>query len=150
MRGRNNCSYPFNCLEMFETVFGNEPNTIDVCSCNVSGWFTVDINATSKPSVVDDGQVLTSIEDNSFNRVRIDPSYNHKTAKKMYGTDLPASIKLLRAGSRVIKSGSLMFLLLRPQNYQICTNDTKRVGLIFLSIIPSNKCRCLNIYYKYG
>ncbi|PWU79081.1 MAG: hypothetical protein DLM72_19250 [Candidatus Nitrosopolaris wilkensis] len=103
----------------------------------------VDINATSKPSVVDDVQVLTSIEDNSS-------SIFHKTAKKMYGTDLPASIMLLRAGSRVNKSGSLMFLLLGPQNYQICTNDTRRVGLSILSIKPSNKCRCLNIYYKYG
>ena len=42
------------------------------------------------------------------------------TAQKMFGTELPNTGRLLKAGARVCKEGSLMFLLLGPKNYQIC------------------------------
>ena len=48
----------------------------------------------------------------------------------MYGTDLPRTIELLKAGARVCKIGSLMFLLLGPQNYQMCPTGIKRIGWI--------------------
>ena len=34
LRGRNNGRYPYNYLEMIETIFGPEENTIEVCSNN--------------------------------------------------------------------------------------------------------------------
>ncbi|HET7283722.1 MAG TPA: hypothetical protein VFI70_03485 [Nitrososphaeraceae archaeon] len=43
-----------------------------------------------------------------------------KIAENMYGTSIPVTEELLKAGGRVCKVGSLMFLLLGPQNYQIC------------------------------
>jgi hypothetical protein len=68
----------------------------------------------------------------------------------MYGTALPSSIKLLEAGARVCKVGSLMFLLLGPKNYQICPQGIKRIGCIALTVVPNNEFRALNIYYKYA
>src|SRR5712691_7059673 len=32
VRGRDNGSYPYNYLEMIDAIFGNEENTIEVCS----------------------------------------------------------------------------------------------------------------------
>ena len=108
VRGRGNGSYPFNYLEMIDAIFGKEYNTIEVCSGMIRKYrytscYTVDINAEAKPDLVDDGQMLSSIQDNTFNRWRCDPPYNVKSAKKMYGTNLPSSIKLLQAGARVCK-----------------------------------------------
>ena len=77
-------------------------------------------------------------------------SYNDRTAKEMYGTSLPAPIKLLQAGARVSKVGSLMFLLLGPKNYQICPQGVKRIGWIGLTVVPNNEVRSLSVYYKYA
>jgi hypothetical protein len=106
---------------MIESIFGKEGNTIEVCSGNIRKHnrmtcFTVDINPETKPDLVADGQILSSIPNNTFIRWRCDPPYNDKTAEKMYGTSLRSPIKLLRAGARVCNVGSLMFLLLGPQN----------------------------------
>jgi hypothetical protein len=78
-----------------------------------------------------------------------DPPYNISTARDMYDTELPSSLKLLKAGARVCKVGSLMFLLLGPQNYQICPAGVRRIGWIPISVVPNNEVRCLNIYLKY-
>ena len=61
--------------------------------------------------------------------------------KKCTGTSLPAPIKLLQAGARVSKVGSLMFLLLGPKNYQICPQGVKRIGWIGLTVVPNNELR---------
>ena len=62
MRGRNGRQYPFNYLEMIDTLFGKEDNTIEVCSGNVKeDCFTVDINPDTKPNLVSDGQKLDGI-----------------------------------------------------------------------------------------
>ena len=147
MRGRDGGRYPFNYLEMIDNIFGKEPNTIEVCSDDVTGCFTVDI-APTNPTVMDDAQYLNKIESDRFNRWRCDPPYNEATAKKMYGTDLPSTAKLLKAGARVCKSGSLMFLLLGPQNYQACPNGVKRIGWIAITVVPNNEIRALHIFYK--
>jgi hypothetical protein len=68
----------------------------------------------------------------------------------MYGTDLPAPLKLVKAGARVCKVGSLMFLLLGPKNYQMCPQGIKRIGWIALTVIPNNEVRSLHVYYKYA
>jgi hypothetical protein len=68
----------------------------------------------------------------------------------MYGTDLPSTKKLLKAGARICKVGSLMFLLLGPQNYQWVPEGVKRIGWISLTVVPNNEVRCLHIYYKYA
>ena len=70
-----------------------------------------------------------------------------KTASHMYGTELPNLGKLLKAGARVIKPGSLMFLLC-SQNYQICPPNVKRIGIITMTIVPNNELRACNIYEK--
>jgi hypothetical protein len=112
MRGRNGGQYPFNYLEMIDTLFGKEENTIEVCSGNVKdNCFTVDISPDTKPNLVTDGQKLTGIPDRKFSRWRCDPPNNLQTAKLMYSTELPITIRLLNAGARVCKKGSLMFLL---------------------------------------
>ena len=68
----------------------------------------------------------------------------------MYNTSLPEPIKLLKAGARVCKVGSLMFLLLGPKYYQICPQGVKRIGCIGLTVVPNNELRTLNIYYKHA
>jgi hypothetical protein len=68
----------------------------------------------------------------------------------MYGTCLPETAKSLKAGARVCKVGSLMFLLPGPVNYQICPQGVKRIGWIGLTVAPNNELRTLNIYYKYA
>lgn len=155
VRGRDNGSYPFNYLEMIDAVFGKEDNTIEVCSGMIRKYrstscYTVDINPGTNPDLVDDAQKLSSVLDNRFNRWRGDPPYNGKTAKEMYGTNLPSPIKLLQAGARVCKVGSLMFLLLGPQNYQWHPKGVKRIGCIAFTVVPNNEFRALNIYYKYA
>jgi hypothetical protein len=155
VRGRDNGSYPFNYLEMIESIFGEEENTIEVCSGNIRKHscmtcFTVDPNPETKPDLVADGQTLSSLPNNTFNRWRGDPPYNDKTAEKMYGTSLPSPIKLLKAGARVCKVGSLMFLLLGPQNYQWHPKGVKRIGCIAITVVPNNEFRALNIFYKYA
>jgi hypothetical protein len=163
VRGRNNGSYPYNYLEMIDMIFGKEDKTIEVCSGMIRKYnnnrrdnsgsdqcFTVDINPKTNPDLVEDGQTLSSISNNTFNRWRSDPPYNAETAKEMYGTCLPETAKLLKAGARVCKVGSLMFLLLGPKNYQICPQGVKRIGWIGLTVIPNNELRTLNIYYKYA
>jgi hypothetical protein len=155
LRGKGQGRYPHNYLEMINNIFGKENNVIEVCSKGVRGskdspCFTVDINPDTKPDLVDDGQVLQHVPDNKFDRWRCDPPYNQDTAQRMYQTPLPKTIDLLRAGARVCKVGSLLFLLLGPQNYQWCPAGVRRIGLIYASIVPNNETRCLNIYYKYA
>ena len=160
VRGRNNGRYPYNYLEMIDAVFGKGNNTIEVCSGMIKKYnschddhsqlFAVDINPKTNPDLVDDGQSLSSIPNNTFDRCRIDPPYNAQTARKMYGTDLPSPIKLLKAGARVCKVGSLMFLLLGPKNYQWHPKGVKRIGCIAITVVPNNEFRALNIYYKYA
>ena len=148
MRGKGGGAYPANYLQMIENIFGPEPNTIEVCSGTVSNknYFTVDINPDVKPSLVGDGQVL-GIGDNTFNRWRCDPPYNEKTARGMYNCELPSLSRLLQAGTRVVKPNSLMFLLC-SQNYQICPSNVTRIGFIYISVVPNNETRILNIYVK--
>lgn len=154
MRGRNNGSYPYKYLEMINALFGKEDNTIEVCSGRIKKHgdqcFTVDINPNTNPDLVDDAQTLSSISNNTFNRWRCDPPYRVDTAMRMYGTDLPSAVQLLKAGARVCNDGSLMFLLLGPQNYQWHPKGVKRIGCIMITIIPNNEIRCLNLFYKLG
>ena len=112
--------------------------------------FTVDINPETKPDLVADGQKLDGIPNNRFNRWRCDPPYNPETAKKMYRTGLPVTGELLKAGARVCKVGSLMFLLLGPQNYQWCPAGVKRIGWVAITVVPNNELRALHIFYKYA
>ena len=151
VRGNGGGKYPFHYLEMLEYVFGREENTIEVCSGSVAEkCVTVDLNPETNPQIVDDGQILNKIPNDIFNRWRCDPPYNENTARKMYGTDLPKPIRLLEAGARVCKKGSLMFMLLGPKNYQWHPRGTKRIAYIDMTVVPNNEVRCLNIFYKYG
>ena len=142
---------------MIDNIFGKVENTIEVCSHSVKGMkessssacFTVDINPETEPDLVGDAQTLEDISSNKFNRWRCDPPYNQKTAQKMYGTNLPITGELLKSGARVCKNGSLLFLLLGPQNYQWCPPGVKRIGWIAITIVPNNELRALHIFYKY-
>ena len=159
-RGRENGSYPYNYLEMIDRLFGEQDNTIEVCSGMIKKYnscgdgrprpFAVDINPKTNPDLVDDGQILSSIPNNMFDRCRCDPPYNAQTARKMYGTDLPSTIKLLNAATRVCKVGSLIFLLLGPKNYQCHPKGVGRIGCIPITVVPNNELRVLNIYCKYA
>ena len=148
MQSNGGGAYPTNYLSLIDSIFGAEKNTIEVCSKTVhDNCFTVDINPEHKLDLVVDGQTLEGIRDNTFSRWRCDPPYNEKTAKEMYGTDLPKLIELLKAGTRVVKPGSLMFLLC-SQDYQWHPPNTKRIGSIYISVVPNNETRVLNIYVK--
>lgn len=153
VRGKDDGRYPYNYLEMIDAIFGKEPDTIEVCARTVKPdkvrtAFTVDLNPDFQPSKVTDGQTLAGIESNRFSRWRSDPPYNMDTAKNMYNGTLPSFIKMLYAGARVCKIGSLLFLLLGPTNYQFCPPGVKRIGLVYISVIPNNETRALNIYQK--
>jgi hypothetical protein len=154
LRGKENGKYPYRYLEMLESVFGPEPNTIEVCHSivglkNNGNVFTVDINPDMNPDVVDDGQELSQVEDNSFDRYRCDPPYNAMTALEMYNTSMPDTGKLLAAGARVCKANALLFLLLGAENRQWCPFNVKRIGWIAITVVPNNEVRALNIFYKY-
>lgn len=41
---------------MIDALFGNEDNTIEVCSGSAKDCFSVDINPKTKPDLVSDGQ----------------------------------------------------------------------------------------------
>ncbi len=151
MRGKDNGQYPYCYLEMLDDLFGPSQSIIEVCSNSIQGsknLTTVDINPKYNPTFVRNGETLSRIKDNKFDRWRCDPPYNQTTAMKMYGTQLPNTYKLLDAGARVVKPGSLMFLLLGPVNYQICPKSIKRIGFIAITIVPNNELRCLHIYIK--
>lgn len=88
-QGKGEGAYPIPYLQMINDIFGNEPETIEVCSRHVkvdgiSTGFTVDVNPKFNPSFVTDGQTLAGIENNRFKRWRCDPPYNEATAYKMY------------------------------------------------------------------
>jgi hypothetical protein len=159
LRGKDGGRYPYNYLEMIDNIFGREDNTIEVCSGSVRGrvngelfstCFTIDINPETEPDLVEDAQTLNSVPNNKFNRWRCDPPYNQNTAQKMYGTSLPVTGELLKAGARVCKVGALLFLLLGPQNHQWCPRGVKRIGWVAITIVPNNELRAMNIYYKYS
>lgn len=152
MRGEPNGSYPHFYNEMLDNLFGPEDNTIECCSYKIKSkgnMITVDINPEYKPDIVADAQDLRQkVGPNGFRRWKCDPPYNARTAKAMYDTDLPNPIKLLKEGCRVCKPGALLFLLLGPKNYQPCPPGLKRIGLFFITVVPNNEIRALNIYYK--
>ena len=178
MRGRDGGRYPYKYEEMINHLFGPVKNGIEVCCGSIKGrtWassaalsslkvkdsllsllnlsssslspFTVDINPDKNPDYVADAQMLDGIPNGVFNRWMGDPPYNLDTARNMYGTELPSPIRLLEAGARVCKPGSLMFLLI-GKPYQPCPNGVKRIGCIDISVIPNNEVRFLNIYLKY-
>ena len=150
-RGRDGGRYPFHYLEMIDNLFGKDDNTIEVCSGSINEeCIAVDINPRTNPAIVDDGQKLEKIPNDKFSRWRCDPPYNENTARRMYGTDLPKPIRLLEAGARVCKRGSLLFLLLGNVNYMWHPIGVKRIGYINLTIVPNNEVRSLNIFYKYA
>jgi len=153
MRGEGNGRYPTNLLKIIDEIFGPEPYTIEVCSNKIAGLnkggncFTVDTNPEHKPDLVTDGQTLEGIEENRFNRWRCDPPYNEKTAKEMYNTDLPNVTNLLKACARVVKPGSLLFLLheyVTPSSI----HGLQKIGFIHITAVPNNGTRVLNIYVK--
>jgi len=148
MRGKDEGRYPFHYLEMIENLFGRQENTIEVCSRSVQDVFTVDIDPNCKPTRVTDGQTLAGLPNEIFDRWRCDPPYNERTAREMYHCFLPNTAELLQAGSRVCKKGSLLFLLLGPQNYQYCPPNLVRIGWIAITIVPNNELRALHIYLK--
>lgn len=156
VRGESGGRYPINYLDFIDRVFGPQDNTIEVCSNKIPGinkggsCYTVDINPEHEPDLIADGQELKGIQDNQFNRWRSDPPYNEITAKEMYGTELPSLTKLLQEGARVIKPGSLMFLLCSKnvQSGTIGNGNIKRIGFITMSVVPNNETRVLNIYVK--
>jgi hypothetical protein len=156
MRGKDNGKYPYKYLEMLENIFCYEPNTIEACSNGVTTTakddgccFTVDINPDTKPTMICNAETLEGIADNTFSRWRADPPYNLQTAKSMYGNEsVPNTLKLLKAGARVCKPGSLLFLLLGPTNLQMHPAGLKRIGLVLITVVPNNEIRALNIYQK--
>ena len=150
MRGNTNGSYPYRYLEMIEAVFGKAEHTFEACSGNVkpnNNTTTADIRMVDNVDIVVDCQDLNSLQINSFDRWRCDPPYNAQAAKKMWNTELPDTMKLLKAGSRVVVPGGLFFLL-SSQNYQWHPKSLKRIGCILLTIVPNNEIRAINIFLK--
>jgi len=160
VRGKDEGRYPFGYLEFIDNVFGPEANSIELCSRTVQvdgkrTAFTVDINPAFKPSLVADARTFYKLLPPGyprFKRMRSDQPYNLKRADDFYGTKdvLPAPIDISRAASKVLEVGSLMFSLLGPRNYQHCPAGVMRVALIYISVVPNNETRALNIYYKYA
>ena len=137
---------------MIYNFFGAETKGIEVCSNSIvddNSLTTVDIRPDVNPNYVADGQDMSTIfEDERFDRWYCDPPYNEVNALKIADTRMPSRQKLLKEGARVIKEGSLMFFLLGAVNYQICPAEIERVGMIFITVVPNNEIRTLNIYHK--
>lgn len=155
VKGHKGGVYPDHYLDFIDRVFGPEPQTIEACSKTVKvdsrrTALTVDLDPKNEPSIVGDAQILAGVPSGQYKRWRCDPPYNADTAREMYNCELPQFNHLLEAGARVCQLGSFMFLLLGPQNYQVCPEGVMRVGLIYISVIPNNETRALNIYHKYA
>jgi hypothetical protein len=151
VRGTPNGQYPYNYKEMIDNIFGVANNAIEVCSNSIEGnsnLTTVDIRPDTNPNYVADGQIMPMFQDGTFDRWYCDPPYNEVNALKMYDTRMPSRQKLLKEGARVIKKGSLMFFLLGAVNYQYCPKEIERIGMIFITVVPNNEIRTLNIYHK--
>jgi hypothetical protein len=152
VRARNNGSYPYNYKEMIQNIFGAADNAIEVCSNSIKNCYnltTFDIRPDVNPKYVADGQDMSEFfEDEKFDRWYCDPPYNEANALKMYDVRMPSRQKLLKEGARVIKKGSLMFFLLGAVNYQARPAEIERVGIIFITVVPNNEIRTLNIYHK--
>ena len=152
VRGKDNGQYPYNYKEMIHNIFRVANNAIEVCSNSINGdsnLTTVDIRPDVNPKYVADGQDMSSIfQDEIFDSWYCDPPYNEVNALKMYDTRLPSRQKLLKEGARVVKKGSLMFFLLGAVNYQISPSEIERIGMIFITVVPNNEIRTLNIYHK--
>src|SRR5262245_38554163 len=151
MRAGTNGKYPFMYEKMIDNLFGPSDRTIEVCSYKIEGndnLFTVDINPKYRPQLVADGQDLAELQPDQFSRWRCDPPYNAATAKSMWDCKVPNFLTLLKEGARVVKSGSLLFLLLGPTNFQMCPANVKRIGLFLITLVPNNEIRALNIYIK--
>ena len=56
---------------------------------------------------------------------------------------------MLKAACRVVKSGSLIIILLGAVNRQAVPIGLKRIGLIPIGCVPSNEFRAIHLYYKY-
>jgi hypothetical protein len=94
---------------MIDSVFGKEDNTNELCSGMIRKYrytscYTVDINPETNPDLVDDVQILSSVLKNRFNRWTRDPPYNDKTAKEMYGINLPSPINCFKQVPGYVKS----------------------------------------------
>lgn len=176
VKGNGGGTYPDHYLEMIDYVFGPEKNTIEACARtvrvdNLRTAFTIDSQIWCPcerceqckkgqgrigclnpvyPSLSTNAETLLGVDLGRFNRYRADPPYNEAAAKAKYGTTLPNFKKLIDAAARVCKIGSLIFLLLGPDNYQHVPAGVMRVGLIYISVIPNNETRALNIYYKFA
>ena len=152
MRGKDNGRYPYSYKEMIHKIFGVANSAVEVCSNSIIGnhnLTTVDIRPEVKPNHVADGQNMSSIfKDETFDRWYCDPPYNEENALKMYGTKMPSRQKLMKEGARIIKNNSLMFLLLGAVNYQICPTEIERIGIVFITVVPNNEIRTLNVYHK--
>ena len=157
LRAKKGGEYPYGLLKMIDYVFGPDNNTIEVCSGNLTSKdakFRVDKRPETKPDLIDDAQYLSKLTKKEelpkklFTRWRCDPPYNEHTANNMYKTSCPDTTKLLSAGSKVVVTGSLMFLLLGNVNKQHCPSNVKRVGWIPISMMPNNEVRALHIYIK--
>jgi hypothetical protein len=158
LRGRGSGRYPYQYFDFINRVFDHfsPGGTIEVCSNEVAGLvrckdegrepscYTVDINPKHKPDLVADAQALERLEENSFYIWRCNLPFNQKTAKEMYDCQLS---KLLKAGARLVMPGSLM-LLLCSQVQEPVPEGLKKIGIITISIVPTNEIRVLNIYVK--
>ncbi len=94
--------------------------------------------------IIDDEYRIIGIVSSGY----LSPRYLKK--REMYGTNLPAIIKLVQAGARVCIVGSFICLLLVPKNYQMCPHGVRRIGWIAITVVPNNEVRSLNIYYTYA
>lgn len=157
-KGNDEGRYPDPYLDFVDRVFGREPDTMEICSRYVQadGWrtgITVDINPKFKPTYCTDAQTLAGLPAKlKVRRIRGDPPYNEKTAREMYGTDLPNNYQLIRASTRHLVKGGLIFLLTGPVNYQKNFDHLgiRHIGTIALTVVPNWELRACNIFYKFA
>lgn len=156
-KGNGEGQYPDPYLYWIESVFGREPETMEVCSRyvkadGISTRYTVDINPKFQPTFCTDAQTMAGVPPLKVKRIRADPPYNEKTAKEMYGVTLPDFYKLLEVPGRFLEVGGLYFLLLGMHNYQINVErlGLRRIGLIALAVVPNYEMRACNVFYKFA
>lgn len=171
-RGNKEGQYPQNYFKLINTLFGREPNTLEVCSryVQVDGIdtaATVDIKppAGINPTYRCNAENLAGIPSLTFGRVREDPPYTRKWAQEVYGNDgAPNFAAMLKSAARVVKIGGLIFMLMgqgcvemgatidKPMhsgNLQECKPyGLKRFLIICISVVPNKEYRFLNGYVK--
>lgn len=107
----------------------------------------LDLNMEVEPNVVGDAHFLP-FKDGIFDCLVLDPPYNDKYAKKLYGTKNPKFSKYIAEAERVTKDGGFIVVYHWVASPAVIPKLIM-VERIFMETRVWHKLRCIHIYKKF-